>query len=99
MTLEAWVRPTATTDWRTVMFKAAGDGPAYACTRTADDVPHVHIGNEETSGASGTEELDPTEWTHLAATYDGSVLRLYVNGTLVGSKAREGDISDVAAAR
>jgi len=23
-------------------------------------------------------------WTHLAATYDGNVLRLYVNGTLVG---------------
>jgi len=96
MTLEAWVRPTATTNWRTVIFKEAASGPAYSLySNTPEgDVPHAHIGNDGANGASGTEELDPSAWTHLAATYDGALLRLYVDGVLVGSKAIEGDLSE-----
>src|SRR5262249_36921914 len=32
-------------------------------------------------------------WTHLAETFDGSVLRLYVNGALAGSVAQAGTLS------
>ena len=31
----------------------------------------------------GTAQLPLNTWTHLATTYDGSALRLYVNGTQV----------------
>jgi hypothetical protein len=96
MTMQAWVKPTATTNWRTVMFKSDG-GLAYALySNTPDDVPHLHVTNNGENGVDGSEGLDPNQWTHLSATYDGSLLRLYVNGVLVGSRAFSGDLSNGA---
>jgi len=40
----------------------------------------------------GTAKLATGAWSHLAATYDGANLRLYVNGTLVSTKAATGAI-------
>ena len=37
--------------------------------------------------ARGVASLPLNTWTHLAATYDGTTLRLYVNGVQVGSRA------------
>ena len=94
LTLEAWVKPTATTNWRTVIFKADG-GLAYSLyANSPDDVPHAHVGNAGEAGVNGREPLDPNHWTHLAATYDNHLMRLYVDGRLVGSKALTGDLSD-----
>src|SRR6185436_11503679 len=42
--------------------------------------------------AFGTAPLTVNAWSHLAATYDGAMLRLYVNGTQVASVARTGFI-------
>ena len=37
-----------------------------------------------------------TLWSHLAATYDGATMRLYMNGALVSSQARTGAIATSA---
>ena len=54
-------------------------------------------GNAVTGGVDhdlrGSASLALDNWVHLAATYDGANLRLYVDGTLVGTQAAAGSIS------
>jgi hypothetical protein len=94
MTLEAWVRPTATgTTWRTVLFKEQAGGVVYslyANQQTNRPVGQVNIAGEQ--NAVGTAAVPLNAWTHLAVTYDGAALRLYVNGTLVTTTATAGSI-------
>jgi chitodextrinase len=94
MTLEAWVKPDALgSSWRTVIFKEQGGNTVYDLYANATgSVPFtsVYIGGEEE--VRGPSALPLNTWTHLAATYDGSALRLYVNGTQVASLAQGGSI-------
>ncbi|MBB6548021.1 LamG-like jellyroll fold domain-containing protein [Nonomuraea rubra] len=94
MTLEAWVRPSSVSGWRTVVMKRHAGGLAYALSAGAPDQrPHARI--HTTAAAAdlpGTAALPVGTWSHLAATYDGSLLRLYVNGTQVAQQPVTGPI-------
>ncbi len=46
-----------------------------------------------TSLVASTGNLPLNAWYHAAATYDGSTMRLYLNGTQVGSVAKSGSLS------
>lgn len=49
------------------------------------------IGNETaSSGASGTTNIALNTWYHIAGTWDGTTIRIYVNGELEGETTRTG---------
>jgi hypothetical protein len=90
ITISAWVNPTARTNWRTVVLKEA-DGLAYALY-AANDVlkPAGYINVFGDTDVTAPTDLELNVWTHLAFTFDGQVMRLYVNGTEVSTTAVTG---------
>ena len=93
MTMEAWVRPTTLSSWRTVLMKEQTGGLVYGLYANSDTnrpSAHVYLGAE--TDTRGTAQLAANTWTHLAATYDGSVLRIFVNGVQASSRTLGGSI-------
>jgi hypothetical protein len=95
MTVEAWVYPVgALAGWKSVVRK---EGEAYflAASSTQGNVPAAggHFGSvSNTQNVFAASPLPLNTWTHLAATYDGSVLTLFVNGNQVSNLTVGGPI-------
>jgi hypothetical protein len=94
MTIEAWVRPSALGSlWRTVMLKEQPKSLIYALYAGDNrGRPVADVFTNVDRDVGGSTASTPNTWTHLAATYDGANLRLYVNGVQNASRAVTGAI-------
>jgi hypothetical protein len=100
MTLEAWVRPSNLTGWKTVMVKERSTSFTYALsannnnTTVANQRPDARVRtNGSTKTITGTSKLALNTWTHIATTYDGATFKLFINGVQVQSSAVTGLIT------
>ena len=81
------------TGWRTALLKERPAGWCYSIYANTDaNRPSGHVFTNAEVDTRGTAQLAANTWSHLAATYDGATLKLYVNGTLASSKAVTGSL-------
>jgi hypothetical protein len=80
LTVEAWVYPTSLGAYHEIVSKWAG---GYTTSVEPDGRIYLSVySNTLATSATtlSTTSVPPNQWTHFAATYDGSALRMYING-------------------
>jgi len=96
MTLEAWVKPAPSGSGGTVLAKAAST--ALSCYRLGVDPTGQPVFQVfDPAGSPFVNLLGGTvvpndQWTHLAATYDGVIAKLLMNGVLASSDQASGSV-------
>ncbi len=95
MTISAWVKPTAALpQWPSIVMKERTDELTYALYANSNtNQPNINYtsGGEEVNLNAGSA-VPVNAWTYLTGTFDGTTLKFFVNGQLVGSKASTASI-------
>jgi hypothetical protein len=101
MTIEAWVNPSNLSGYKTAICKERGAAnlayalsPNNGASGDANQRPNsrIRIGTT-TRTVTGPAKLALNTWTHIACTYDGAMMRFYVNGVQVSTFATTGSIT------
>jgi hypothetical protein len=93
ITIEGWFYITSTFNLTGLVTEALGSNNNVKFGITSDVVSgaqKIYAGftnNGTSTTVTSSENLPLNKWTHIAATYDGASLKVYVNGTLTGTVA------------
>ncbi len=95
ITVEAWVNPSSNTNWQRVISKSAYPNTDYSLFRgDKNNIGFsVKIGSVNRTAYSVANTVPIGVWTYVVGTYDGSRVRLYINGKQVTSIAVTGQIN------
>jgi concanavalin A-like lectin/glucanase superfamily protein len=91
VTIELWIKKRAETEYGVYVAKnvAAGDGPGSGWFQLLNSHHDGRLQFRVTSDLDpalvSTSTLAPNTWYYVAATYDGTVAKLFVNGKLDAS--------------
>ncbi len=97
-TIEAWAKPEVLPPsgvWVSAVIGNrydGGGGARYGVILSLDWTGKwsIVIGNGEWQQVTSSSNVVLSQWTHIAATYDGANLKLYINGVLEGTPPATG---------
>jgi hypothetical protein len=103
LTIEAWVRPTSASGQRLVLQKGSGKGVAYGLYASDLRLPAGSVRTATATAsvvrsARGKTRLPLHRWSHVAVTFNGDRVRIYVNGEWITSKNASGSLIAAAGA-
>ncbi len=103
-TLEAWIKPSATDGSGPIIYKESGGFLSYALALGLEPgpyyVPEGAVAYEPGEAAWVHGEVIPKEtWSHVAMSYDGEYMRLYVNSELLDVEEALGAVGSTGALR
>lgn len=94
ITIAAWVYPLNNSGWRSIVHKINANKLDYGLySSTEQNTPGGFVYTTTENAAMGRDTIPNLAWTHLASTYDGVALRLYVNGNLIQTTPVTGNIN------
>lgn len=95
LTVEAWVNPSINKAWQRIVSKSAYPNTDYSLFRGDKNniAISVKIGSIARTVYSPENSVPIGAWTYVAGTYDGTSLKLYINGKQVGCIAISGEIN------
>ena len=102
-TLEAWIYPTTIISYGRIVAKAYTSNAApyvdYSLTfdTAADQKITLGFDNAGTfASLTSTGSVTLNQWNHIVGTYDGSYLRLFINGVQDSSYAQTGTVAAIS---
>jgi hypothetical protein len=102
VTVECWIKPaisypTTPPDWRGLVTKGYSNGESYGLSYLDSEGGKLQFaitdGVEKRYAASKVMNLKTDRWYHIAGTYDGNTMKLFVNGQNVASEVHKGSIT------
>ncbi len=94
MTIELWMKSGSlgnNTDWKGMVSKGNVSWGLFAATFT--NTAYALFNGANPPALYGTRNINDGQWHLVVATYDGSTIALYVDGTLDASEAATGQIA------
>jgi len=101
VSFSAWVMPTSFARYNEIFRKEDGDHRVLFSFQISGTILSLGLnigGYVECDARIDPKQLLDGAWHHCAATFDGKVMRVYLDGRQIGSLARSGDISAGGAA-
>ena len=89
ITVSSWIKPADQVNWNHICTKGANSpNRVYQLSIEANETIDFIINGDSTNGKATTSISVPVDqWSYVIGTYDGSTIKVYINGVLQASKS------------